>query len=151
VDGQTSTRRYSSASEYVRELIRADEKRKAEEQLEAKLLEGLSGSETVLTAADWTAIRKVALAKVGALMQNADAVGHQARGGAARPGRALRLPWRKRPGWRWPNAFSSTPKRASTIWSSGPSWGAPLTFKDRNLVNVCKWRINGFDNHLVFL
>ena len=31
VDGQISTGRYSSASEYVRELIRADEKRKAEE------------------------------------------------------------------------------------------------------------------------
>ena len=42
VDGQIAQGRYSSASEYVRELIRADEKRKAEEQLEAKLLEGLN-------------------------------------------------------------------------------------------------------------
>ena len=42
VDGQISSGRYSSASEYVRELIRADEKRKAEEALEAKLLEGLN-------------------------------------------------------------------------------------------------------------
>jgi antitoxin ParD1/3/4 len=66
VDGQISTGRYSSASEYVRELIRNDEKRKAEEQLEAKLLEGLSGAETALTQADWTAIRKEALAKVEA-------------------------------------------------------------------------------------
>lgn len=30
VDGQISTGRYSSASEYLRELIRADEKRQAE-------------------------------------------------------------------------------------------------------------------------
>ncbi|HRF73133.1 MAG TPA: type II toxin-antitoxin system ParD family antitoxin, partial [Accumulibacter sp.] len=37
VDGQIAQGRYSSVSEYVRELIRADEKRKAEEQLEAKL------------------------------------------------------------------------------------------------------------------
>ncbi len=66
VDGQISTGRYSSASEYVRELIRADEKRKAEELLEAKLLEGLSGAESELTAADWSAIRKEALAKVEA-------------------------------------------------------------------------------------
>jgi len=66
VDGQISTGRYSSASEYVRELIRADEKRKAEESLEAKLLEGLSSVETELTPADWKAIRKVALAKVEA-------------------------------------------------------------------------------------
>lgn len=66
VDGQISTGRYSSASEYVRELIRADEKRKAEEQLEAKLLEGLGSAESALTADDWSAIRKEALAKVQA-------------------------------------------------------------------------------------
>jgi antitoxin ParD1/3/4 len=69
VDRQISTGLNSSASEYVRELIRADEKRKAEEQLEAKLLEGLSGAETALTAADWTAIRQEALAKVEARKQ----------------------------------------------------------------------------------
>ena len=69
VDGQISTGRYSSASEYVRELIRADEKRRAEEQLEAKLLEGLSGAESELTAADWSAVRKEALAKIQARKQ----------------------------------------------------------------------------------
>ena len=46
-----------------------DEKRKAEEQLEAKLLEGLSGTETELTPADWTAIRKEAMAKIEARKQ----------------------------------------------------------------------------------
>jgi antitoxin ParD1/3/4 len=66
VDGQIAQGRYSSASEYVRELIRADEKRKAEEQLEAKLLEGLDGPESKLTPADWTAIRNEALAKLAA-------------------------------------------------------------------------------------
>jgi antitoxin ParD1/3/4 len=66
VDGQISQGRYSSASEYVRELIRADEKRKAEEQLEAKLLEGLSSPESALTPAAWSAIRKEALAKLQA-------------------------------------------------------------------------------------
>lgn len=66
VDGQISTGRYSTVSEYVRELIRADEKRKAEEQLEAKLLEGLNSAASKLTAADWSAIRKEALARVEA-------------------------------------------------------------------------------------
>ena len=66
VESQISTGRYSSASEYVRELIRIDEKRKAEAQLEAKLLEGLNSAESELTAADWSAIRKEALAKVKA-------------------------------------------------------------------------------------
>lgn len=38
-------------------MSRADEKREAEEQLEAKLLAGLSRAETGLTPADWAAIR----------------------------------------------------------------------------------------------
>jgi len=66
VDGQISTGRYSSVSEYVRELIRADEKRKAEEMLEVKLLEGLNSIETDLTPEDWNAIRREALAKIEA-------------------------------------------------------------------------------------
>jgi antitoxin ParD1/3/4 len=69
VDGQIAQGRYSSVSEYVRELIRADEKRKAEEQLEAKLLEGLNGPESELTPAEWNAIRQEALARLAARKQ----------------------------------------------------------------------------------
>jgi antitoxin ParD1/3/4 len=66
VDRQISSGRYSSASEYVRELIRADEKRKAEDQLETLLLAGLQGEASELTADAWRAIRQEALAKVKA-------------------------------------------------------------------------------------
>jgi antitoxin ParD1/3/4 len=64
VDGQIAQGRYSSASEYMRELIRADEKRKAEDEFEAKLLEGLNSQESELTPADWGALRKEALARL---------------------------------------------------------------------------------------
>ena len=47
VDGQVASGRYSSASEYVRELIRKDEKRRAEEKLEAQLLEGLNSGDRI--------------------------------------------------------------------------------------------------------
>ena len=66
VDGQIATGRYSSASEYVRELIRDDERRKAQERLEVLLLEGLQGQETELTRQDLSDIRKEALAKIQA-------------------------------------------------------------------------------------
>jgi len=66
VDGQIAAGRYSSASEYVRELIRNDEKHKAQGRLEALLLEGLQGEETELTRDDWAAIRKEAQARVAA-------------------------------------------------------------------------------------
>jgi antitoxin ParD1/3/4 len=69
VDGQIAAGRYSSASEYVRELIRADEKRKAEERLETLLREGLQSTETELTAADWSEIRHEAIAQVKARRQ----------------------------------------------------------------------------------
>jgi len=66
VDSQLSTGRYSSASEYVRELIRTDEKRKAEEHLESLLLAGLKGEEAVMSRADWQQIRQDATAQVRA-------------------------------------------------------------------------------------
>jgi len=53
VDGQIAQGRDSSAGEYVRELIRADEKRKAEDQREEELLEGLNRAESALPPADW--------------------------------------------------------------------------------------------------
>jgi antitoxin ParD1/3/4 len=49
-----------------RELLRADEKRKAEDRLKALLLEGLQGEEGELTRADWKDIRQEALAQVKA-------------------------------------------------------------------------------------
>jgi antitoxin ParD1/3/4 len=62
VDDQIGSGRYSSVSEYVRELIRDDEKRKAQEKLEAMLMEGIqSGEPTELTRKDWAEIRKEAL------------------------------------------------------------------------------------------
>jgi len=39
---------------------------KAEERLEALLLEGLQGEETELTRGDWTAIRREARARIAA-------------------------------------------------------------------------------------
>jgi antitoxin ParD1/3/4 len=62
VDDQVSSGRYSSVSEYVRDLIRNDEKRKAQEKLEALLLEGLQSSQpTGMTRRDWEDIRREAL------------------------------------------------------------------------------------------
>ena len=61
VDGQVDSGRYSTVSEYVRDLIRDDEKRKAQEKLEALLMEGIQSSEpTEMTRDDWTEIRKEA-------------------------------------------------------------------------------------------
>ena len=62
VDGQIGSGRYSSVSEYVRELIRDDEKRKAQAKLEAMLMEGIqSGEPGEMTRQDWADIRKEAL------------------------------------------------------------------------------------------
>lgn len=74
---------YSSASEYIRKLIREDEhesraivnpdhyhlltdeqRKKAEDRLEALLLEGLEGEATEMTKQDWIDVRERALARV---------------------------------------------------------------------------------------
>jgi antitoxin ParD1/3/4 len=62
VDHQVGSGRYSSVSEYVRDLIRDDEKRKAQEKLEAFLMEGIQSSgPTGMTRQDWDDIRREAL------------------------------------------------------------------------------------------
>jgi antitoxin ParD1/3/4 len=64
VDSQIAEGRYSSASEYVRDLIRDDERRKAEEQLETLLLEGMRGEKSALTKQDFDDIRRDALGRL---------------------------------------------------------------------------------------
>jgi antitoxin ParD1/3/4 len=67
VNQQISSGRYGSVSEYVRELIRQDEKRKAQEKLEAMLLEGVrSGDATPMTKEDWKEIREEAMERIKA-------------------------------------------------------------------------------------
>ena len=64
VDTQVVQGGYDDASAYMRALIRADEKRKAEDHLESLLLRGLEGEESTFTAQDWQSIRQEALAQV---------------------------------------------------------------------------------------
>jgi antitoxin ParD1/3/4 len=61
VDDQVGSGRYGSVSEYVRDLIRNDERRAAQDKLEALLLEGLQSSKpTGMTRHDWEDIRREA-------------------------------------------------------------------------------------------
>jgi len=47
VENQVKTSGYSTPSEYVRELLRQDQSRRAEQKLEALLLDGLNSGEPV--------------------------------------------------------------------------------------------------------
>jgi antitoxin ParD1/3/4 len=55
---------YSTPSEYVRELIREDQKRRAKERLDALLFEGLNSGPA--NAAFWTELKREAMAKLEA-------------------------------------------------------------------------------------
>jgi antitoxin ParD1/3/4 len=57
VDEQISAGRSSSVNEYIRELVRADQKRKAKEQLEETLLEALKSEPQVATFEWWAKLR----------------------------------------------------------------------------------------------
>jgi antitoxin ParD1/3/4 len=64
VEAQTK-RGYSTPSEYVRELIRGDQKRRAKERLDSLLLEGLnSGDSLRVDAKFWSDLKQEALAKL---------------------------------------------------------------------------------------
>ena len=58
VEEQVTVGDYSSASEYMRELVRADQKRNAKEQLEQTLLESLlEGDPQEATPEFWSTLR----------------------------------------------------------------------------------------------
>ena len=60
IEAQMVTEGYASASEYLRTLIRDVQKRRAKQELEAKLLEGLQGPAVEMTREDWESIRREA-------------------------------------------------------------------------------------------
>lgn len=65
VEEQVANGGYSTLSEYFRELVRHDQKRKAQERLEALLVEGLeSGTATPITDRDWEDIRQTVRERV---------------------------------------------------------------------------------------
>lgn len=61
IDGQVEVGGYSTASEYVRELIRGDQERKSEQRLEAALLEGLNSGDPVEITDEWWEKKRAAL------------------------------------------------------------------------------------------
>ena len=66
VEAQTKSG-YSTPSEYVRELIRGDQKRRAKEKLDTLLLEEInSGDSLPVDATFWSDLKREALAKLEA-------------------------------------------------------------------------------------
>jgi antitoxin ParD1/3/4 len=58
VEEQVSKGGYSTASEYLRELIREAQRRTERQELEARLLAGLQSPTSAMTADDWTTLRR---------------------------------------------------------------------------------------------
>jgi antitoxin ParD1/3/4 len=58
VEEQVGGGGYGSVSEYVRGLVRADQKRKAKEQLETVLLKALKSEPVAATPEWWARLRK---------------------------------------------------------------------------------------------
>lgn len=59
IEEQVASGGYSTVSEYFRELVRQDQKQKAQERLEVLLLEGIeSGTATPMNTEDWENIRQ---------------------------------------------------------------------------------------------
>jgi antitoxin ParD1/3/4 len=64
VDQEVANGTFPSAEDYIRTLIEADQKRKAQEHFEALIVEGLDSPATEMTAQDWDDIRVEGLARI---------------------------------------------------------------------------------------
>jgi antitoxin ParD1/3/4 len=62
VQGRVAEGGYSSVSEYVRDLIRSDQKRRDEERIDALLLEGLQSGEPIEATREYWEEKKRKLA-----------------------------------------------------------------------------------------
>ncbi|MGH7823384.1 MAG: type II toxin-antitoxin system ParD family antitoxin [Candidatus Binatia bacterium] len=59
IDEQVELRGFSTASEYIRQVLREEREREARRRIDAALLEGLaSGPATGMTSSDWADIRR---------------------------------------------------------------------------------------------
>jgi len=58
IEAQVAKGRYRTPSEYLRALIRGQQKQEAEKALEAKLLEALDEEPSEMTRQDWADIRR---------------------------------------------------------------------------------------------
>lgn len=66
IEEQTQNGGYSTVSEYVRTLIREDQKRKDQDRLESLLLEGLeSGDAQTMSRKDWEEVRHEVRKRLG--------------------------------------------------------------------------------------
>jgi antitoxin ParD1/3/4 len=63
VEEQVNKGGYSTASEYLRELIRDAQRRKEHQELETKLLAGLQSPTSEMTADEWTMLRERILSR----------------------------------------------------------------------------------------
>jgi antitoxin ParD1/3/4 len=63
VEEQVNKGGYSTASEYLRELIREAQRRNEHQELEAKLLAGLQSPTSEMTADEWTMLRERILSR----------------------------------------------------------------------------------------
>ncbi len=62
IDQRVKEGGYSTASEFVREVLREAQKSRARQELEQKLIEGIeSGPATAMTEADWDRLKQLAI------------------------------------------------------------------------------------------
>ena len=64
VDQEVASGAFPSAEDYIRALVEADQKQKAQERFEALIMEGLDSPSSEMTAQDWEDIRREGLARL---------------------------------------------------------------------------------------
>jgi antitoxin ParD1/3/4 len=64
VDQEAASGAFPTADDYIRSLIEADQRREAQDHVEALIMEGLDSPSSEMTAQDWEDIRREGLATI---------------------------------------------------------------------------------------
>jgi putative addiction module CopG family antidote len=132
---------YSSVSEYVRELIRADQKRKVDERIDALLLEGLGSGQPISVSQEyWEEKKRRLTERLGkAVLPAADRdLDDQAAHLAAEASLETAL--------RFYDAAGATFGKIASMPGVGERWQSA----NPRLTELRIWRVEGFDKHLIF-
>ena len=142
---------YSSVSEYVRDLIRADQKRKVEERIDALLLEGLDSGEPIpVTREYWEEKKRKLTERLGKAHQPAMTPRFHVLPAADRDidGQAeyLMREASLETALRFYDATAATFDKLARM----PGMGERRESSNPRLAGLRVWRIDGFPDHLLF-
>ena len=138
---------YGSISDLIRALVRDDQVRRAQQELERRLLAALDGGEaTPMTAADWDDIKNAVKTKVAAREKESMILKRR----QASLSLIEQAYWISEESPETADRFIDAAAASFSFLENNPEIGREYEARNVRLAGVRVWRVSGFEKHLIF-